>query len=678
MTSSQRTEFLEILDALLEGRASSAELAQLEQFVLTDQSARSLYIQALELHGMLHWESSGLTPTTPGRGAARRLKRRHGWSIAAIAATLLLGSVWWLKPPQQQMAQAPAPMSIDNVVSPPEPAIPDVRLQSSGTGSNAMKPAPSASGEPARPDPQAASPALASTLDSDEQIVAWIDQELNQIWTDAAVTPARDARDDEWVRRVYLDLAGRIPTAAEAEAFQHDTAAGKHARLVDQLLADPAAGRQFGTVWTTLLVGRSRNSEKDRVGLLRWLQQQYAANAPWTETVSALIAAEGAAQENAPATFLLAHLNNQAVPATAIAARVLLCQQLQCAQCHRHPQEKSWDQARFWELNAFFQQTRIAEEDRPDPQSGRKQRVRKLVDSNQFGPTYFETLGGLMRIAYPRLGEVEFEAPPPKPLRAELAELLRTREREQLAAAFVNRTWAQFFGAGLTNPVDDMGPHNPPAHPELLQGLTQAFVTRDLQPRQLIRWICLSRAYRLASGADARAEGAVETVPLFAAMPVRALTAEQLFDSFQIAAGVKPLDLLRGEAQREAWLRQFFTAIDTEENSESTTLDGSLPQILMMMNGDLIARATDPQSSTVLQQALSTPQLSESDRIRQLSRSALARDPSPEELARVRQSLRRHMRQSIDHGAPQQLALHEGLRDLYWAYLNSFDFSTNR
>jgi hypothetical protein len=481
---------------------------------------------------------------------------------------------------------------------------------------------------------------------------------------------------------VYLDLAGRIPTIEETEHFLLAENDSKRQLLVDQLLAGEEFPRRLATIWTNLLVGRCRDSRFDRQALLAWMTDQFASGQPWKATVSDLVAARGSSHESGPANFLLAHLNNQAVPATAVTSRIFLCEQLQCSQCHQHPLVKEWGQERFWELNAFFQQTGVRASVVSDPETGRRVTVRELVDARRFGPTYYETLRGVMQIAFPKFAGQELISEPEAPLRERLAELIFTGEQPQPARAFVNRTWAQLFGYGFTSPVDDMGPHNPVSHPQLLDGLTTAFVQNGYDVRRLIRWVCLSDAYQLSSrGAAADDADAPELGdrPLFSRMYVKPLACEQLFDSLLIASGVSPAELPGQQIneRREAWLTQFYSAVDTEENGEASTFDGSLPQALMMMNGELTEAALDLKQGRLLAAIAEQGALTEAERIRQLSLAALSRYPTSEELARIREALRRNIRKRTEREMPAQLALAQGLRDVYWAYLNSSEFAVN-
>jgi hypothetical protein len=496
-------------------------------------------------------------------------------------------------------------------------------------------------------------------------------------WRDAEIEPSAPADDAEWVRRAYLDIAGRIPDVVTVDAFLADKSPRKRQALVNSLLDDPSFAGHMATVWTNLLVGRAPERDIDRDALGRFLREQFWKNRPWTETVTELVAAEGTEHENGAANFLLAHLNNQAVPATAITARIFLCEQVQCSQCHLHPLVKEWGQEKFWELNAFFSQTQLVEHTVKST-DGQPQTTRELVTRAEGGPTYFETLGGVVRVAYPKFNGEEVAADAGINRRRELARLMSEGEHPQLAAAFVNRMWAQFFGRGFTAPVDDMGPHNPPIHPEILTALTESFVDSGYDVRELVRSICSTRLYQLSSRPSASNAGDVAqtgTLPLFSRMYLKPLTAEQLFDSLIASTNADRGGIgtwSEASERREKWLSQFYSALDNEENADATTFDGTLPQALVMMNGDLVREATTGRPGTFLHSVL-TAGGSENDKLRQLCLSALSREPTPQEIAAFRQGVRRGERSQVDH----KVAVNDALSDAYWAYLNSAEFLVN-
>jgi hypothetical protein len=238
----------------------------------------------------------------------------------------------------------------------------------------------------------------------------------------------------------------------------------------------------------------------------------------------------------------------------------------------------------------------------------------------------------------------------------------------QLAKAFVNRTWERFFGFGFTRPIDDMGPHNLPSHPELLADLANEFRQSGYDVKQLARWICLSDAYQLSSRlTDGNRIDDPERgeTPLFSRVYPRPMSVEQLYDSFLVAtkahqSGVA--DWTEAEAQRQEWLSQFIVSFGTEENDEANTFEGTVTQALTLMNGPLIDKALEPSPGTYLGEVLRQPG-SETEKIEQLCLAALSRKPTSRELPAMQKLVRK---------SPTGV---EGYQDLFWALLNSNEFS---
>ncbi|MCA8992315.1 MAG: DUF1553 domain-containing protein [Planctomycetaceae bacterium] len=686
MTTDQRNHLLSLLDAVFEETATADQIAQLEQLVIGNPEARSLYVRASSLHGMLYWDAAG----APGEqfaeesetaapavqksvGTNQSVGRRRltaGLAIAGSILALLLLALFMQPPPALQPNNSAAVVD-NNSESVVEPVIDPVEipgLSMPGIRTHVPQETPVVADVLPAPDIQ-----LPQAL-----LVDVIDKQLAQEWKANEIAANPRATDAEWVRRVYLDLAGRIPTVAEAEAFLSDKNTEKDTLLVKRLLSGNEAAANLANIWTNLLVGRMTRTPINRPALETYLTNQFAANRPWSETVTDLITAEGNGDDNGAANFLLAHLNNEAVPATAITARVLLGQQVQCSQCHRHPVVSEWDQDHFWTFNACFQQTRIVETTMIDQETGERTRIRELADEPGTKGSFYETLEGVVKVAYPGYDGQEISLEPETNRRAALAELLLGDEESDVARAFVNRIWAQFFGYGFTSSVDDMGPHSPVSHPKLLDELSKRFVSSDYNVQELVEAICLSEAYRLSSKVPETTDDNPEhgSLPLFSRVYVKPMSPEQMFQSLVVSSGASPSQIhssMEMKSLREEWLGQFFRPDETEENSESCTFDGSLRQALSLMNGDLVQSVTSAESGTLLDDLASSNE-SDVTKIRKICMATLSRYPSDRELASLRQVLRSYVRQRTERNVPARLAVNEGLRDLYWAYLNSSEF----
>ncbi len=455
--------------------------------------------------------------------------------------------------------------------------------------------------------------------DSDSVIVATINRHLQQGWEDNEVTPSERADDAEFARRASLDIVGRIPTYSVLTEFIESEARDKRERFVDQLLDNEDYIRNAASIWGNLLVGRSNNRGGGRAALDRWLRNAIYTNIPYDQFVKELITAEGSSDENGAVVFLSSHLNEMAVPATAITSRLFLGRQLQCTQCHNHP-FNDWQQAQFWGMNAFFRGTRR----QGNPNRG----AVTLIDAPAVTMVDFEKRNGTMQSARRQFfdgdgakvaeldvtvdilelrnrGQKRALAKP----RAELADYITDPSKPFLAETQVNRVWGNLFGYGFTKPVDDMGPHNQASHPELLAYLAGQFRESGYDNKRMIRWIAASEAYNLTSKfneANLDDNPAAGEMPIFSHMYLKQFRAEQLYDSLLIATAADQANRTsdQAQAQRSTWLRQFVQTFGTDENDESTSFNGTIPQALLLMNGQLMRNALGGGSGSFLRRVV--------------------------------------------------------------------------
>lgn len=521
--------------------------------------------------------------------------------------------------------------------------------------------------------------------------VAFIDSQIESAWADANIQPSEEAVDLEWCRRVYLDLVGRIPTVDEVLEYKNASSRNKRSVLVDRLLGEGYAkeyAKHWANVWTTILIGRDTDNRMvDRDGLRKYLQASWEVNIPYDQFVEELLTAtgenatrEGATSFNGATNFLSGKLADGGLQATAKTAQIFLGMQVQCTQCHNHPFNSGVKQNQFWELNAFFRQARALR--RFD--GGRQVAWIELVDEDFAGQggdpdeaeIFYELRNGLVKVAYPVFvdgTEIPRSGLLPGVLddgttygvnrRRELASLIQSNPL--FPKAVVNRLWAYFLGYGFTTPIDDFGSHNLPTHPALLDGLAQRFADYSYDLKSLMRWIVLSKPYGLTSRMKAEStKDAPDSgeQPHFSRFYVRQMQPEQLYNSLLVATKADR----SGSAERQdRWLSQFIIAFGTDEGDSSTTFNGTIPQILMLFNGDLIEAATSLDQDGFLDQIVAANRTNR-DKINALYLAALARWPSMSELRYANHLL-----------LARKGEVREALQDVWWALLNSNEFILN-
>ena len=438
-----------------------------------------------------------------------------------------------------------------------------------------------------------------------EHRLAFIDEMIKAAWDEAKVKPSKPATDEEYLRRVYLDVLGRIPTIKEAQAFLGSRESGKRQKLVDYLLNQPDYARNFANQWEVLLLGRKRQERQvDRDALKAWLRRQALDERPWDRVVFDLVTAKGSNKENGAVNFPLAHLEFGAVPLTSLTTRLFLGQQIQCTQCHDHP-SNDWKQADFWGINAFYKGLRKEDVRKPDATGAEVIDHTELRDDPSEAFSQYDRRNGLVGIAFPRfLDGRKISQGSDVDRRLELGRFIADPANKDLAKAYINRMWGRFLGRGFVNPVDDFGAHNPPSHPELLDRLAEEFQKNHYDAKALVRWITSSQAYNLSS-VMTKANEKDET--LFSHMTLKPMNPEQLFDSLLTATSAHKAggDKDAGR-KRDQWLGQFVFAFANDEGEEGSSFQGTIPQALMMMNGELMEKATGGKPGSFLADLLET------------------------------------------------------------------------
>jgi len=521
--------------------------------------------------------------------------------------------------------------------------------------------------------------------------VGKIDASMTASWSENKLKPSPFEDEVKWCRRVFLDVIGRIPSYDEFAEFAKDKSPGKKLALVNRLLNEDRYTAEYAnhwsSVWTNVLIGRNGGMENrsliNRDGMMKYLRDSFAQNKPYNEMVIELVTATGTTKPgtegfNGATNFLAMKVNEEnGTQATAAVSRIFLGLQVQCTQCHNHPFNQ-WKQQKFWEFNAFFRQSRAL---RRFVSGSTNQDVdhAEIVNEDFAGEgrrpekaeIYYQLRNGLTKVAYPafvdgtEIGKSGYVNQVNR--RNELGKLMM--ESPFLDKAIVNRMWAHFLGYGFTKPIDDLGPHNPTTQPELFEELSVDFRTASYDLKQLIVWITMSQPYQLSSRItkeNATDEPSLGEAPKFSHFYTRQMSAEQLFQSLAVATqATRKGNLEQQEKKRDDWMKQFVVAFGTDEGDETTTFNGSIPQSLMLFNGDLIREATSVEAGTWLHGMVQNKG-SVQEKIQYLYIAGLGRRPRPDEISIAQQLL---VARKNDVGGM--------LQDMWWAILNSNEFIFN-
>ncbi len=535
---------------------------------------------------------------------------------------------------------------------------------------------------------------------NDARTISFINDQIEKGWKENKIEPSSPAIDYVWIRRVFIDLIGRIPTAlpttndvkgdpvmakGELPYFLEISATKRRAAVIRYLLNHPDYAKNWANLWTVWLITRTTQPGIDRQNLHSWLERQLGENRRYDEIVIDLLTATTGKEDcsgktekmAAPANFLLSHFGEmvsaehrardgqfEMVPATSRVNRMFLGIQTQCTQCHDHPFIDERKQGQFWGVNVFMRQLErvppVIQVQNNRMQALRHYQLRDNINANPEGGIYYEKRNGLLlRTGAVWLDNQKAALSKSIPRRQELARLLVNDEF--FAKSIVNRMWAHFMGRGFTNPVDDFGEHNPVSHPELLDRLAKDFVTAGYDLHRLMTWITYSKPYQLSSVATA-SNVKPDADPYFARMQLKAMSPEVLVESIFTATSA---NLMRKNEERrqmeQDWLRDFTVNFGDDEGNEAT-FNGTVVQALLLMNGNRLNQAVNGSLPVKRAMASNRP-------LDVLFHAALCRLPNSKEKELFNQAAQTTLAYAKDR---EKL-----LADVLWALLNSNEFILN-
>ncbi len=474
------------------------------------------------------------------------------------------------------------------------------------------------------------------------------------------VPRSSECDDATFLRRVTLDIAGRIPTLDEVKQFEADDAEQRRDLAIDRLLESIDYAEYFASKWNTILRNRQADGATQFANFAfhAWIQDALEANKPYDEFVREIVAASGTVASHPPVVWYkqISDINQRMEDA----AQLFLGQRLQCARCHHHPYEK-WSQTDYAEMAAFF--STIAKKNEPDP--GEPSFTAKLAGAAYTHPKTGKPLPPS------GLDADQVSAPPSEDVRGAFADWMTNPNNPFFARALVNRYWKHFMGRGLVEPEDDMRVTNPPTNPELLDGMAEAFVTSGYDLKALIRLIVQSRTYQFDGGA---LEENLQDERNYSRFYPKRLQAEVLLDAIDHVTGTPtPFGGMptgtRAVALPNAGYSSYFMKIFGRSASTTaceceSTVEPNLAQNLHLLNStDIQAKlASDAGRAAML--AADTERTDEA-KLGELYRIAFGRGPNDAEL-----------KATLSYLAGKENR-REAYEDVVWSLINAKEFLFN-
>jgi hypothetical protein len=464
------------------------------------------------------------------------------------------------------------------------------------------------------------------------------------------IRPAGLSTDAEFIRRVSLDVLGKLPTEDEARAFLADRNPNKRVELVDRLLRRP----EFAEVWALYFAELTRAGTRETGAkggriVYEWLRKSVVENKPYDKLVTELLLSQGAhIFGTAPSSFYNSSFDSNAPDHATNISRAFLGVRIECAKCHNHPWEK-WTQDDFYGFAAFFARVAVKEVYEIDENA--------TVYTGEGTLTHPKT----KKVVTPKYLDGPLEPDEPdKDIRESLARWLTRPDNPYFARAFVNRVWKRYLGRGLVEAVDDFRVTNPPTNPALLDALAADFTRNHYDIRRLARTILLSRTYQLSAAPNnSNRDDTINYSRFF----LRRIPAETLADAIsQVTevpdefAGFPPGTRAMQVYSGGNYMHSAFGRLNRDIICERDT-QPDIAQTMHLISGDTIQRKLAADGNVL-------SRWTSGDVADSLFLRTLTRFPTPAEKHAIDQALAAGDRKAV-------------LQDALWALLNSKEFLYN-
>jgi hypothetical protein len=468
--------------------------------------------------------------------------------------------------------------------------------------------------------------------------------------------------DSTFLRRVSIDIAGRLPTIEETETFLVDQDPSKRDKAVDRLLASTDYADFFANKWAAILRNKRNNNEMKAptFAFHAWIRQCLHENKPYDQFVRDVIASSGD-YRTSPGTVWYKEVKDRSAQLEDT-AQLFLGLRIQCARCHHHPFEK-WSQQDYYGFEAFF--SRVGQ--KPGPLPGNESP--KIV-YHQRGVAQSNNPKTGQAVKPTGLGGVPMELAEDVDPRQKLVDWMAAKDNPFFGPALANRYWKHFFGRGLVDPEDDMRVTNPASNPELLEALGKHFVDSGFDMKKLVRTICTSQTYQLSALPNDWNQGDKQNFSRY--FPKR-LHAEVLLDAIDELTlsksrfGGVPAEFSAVSLPDNAFNSYFLTVFGRPEASSACecerSSDANLAQSLHLLNSQEIQQKVAGQRA---QQLANNKERSPEDKIRELYLVAFSRQPAPEEVTIA-----------VEHIRKNEADPKRAYEDIIWALINTKEFLFN-
>ncbi len=485
------------------------------------------------------------------------------------------------------------------------------------------------------------------------------------------VPPSEISDDGTFLRRVTLDITGRLPTAEEMKDFIASKEADKRAQLIDRLLDSPEYAEYFANKWNALLRNQRTQPTYARGSYLfaSWIRDSIADNKPFDQFAREVVAASGSLDQHPPVAWY--RQVKEAKTQMEDVAQLFLGTRMQCAQCHHHPFEK-WSQQDYYGLAAFFANVSRKTATAKDEE----------IIFNKRGAAQMTNIRTKQPVMPTSLGSEAMKLRPEQDPRLVLADWMSRKDNPFFAHTLVNRYWKHFFNRGLVEPEDDMRETNPPVNPELLNALAAEFVKSGYDLKALVRSITNSTTYQLSAAPNAF--NAKDRQNFSRYYPKR-LHAEVLYDAVNRLLDVESTFAGQAPGTRAVALpdnsynqtNYFLTVFGRPDSSSACecerTQEASLAQSLHLLNAsDIQTQLTRKDGRAEKMAKDASP---DEDKITDMYHIALSRDPNAEEMKLAQGHVAKKSAGKTGDAALQ--AKKEAFEDVLWALLNTKEFLFN-